>query len=193
MADTSTAPAEKLDFKTGTIHGNSGSLIIAGTINGRACDLTIDTGSDISIVRADVLSGENQEKIQPVEACLRTATGGREPLRGISQVELSIGSRKLPETLWVAGIHDQCILGLDFLHSHNCQVNLGDDCNEEEILLRRSEAMQEPSCFKVMLKEGVYLPPLSETVVSVKLMELESIRDGDPWSRQAQLSPMMTS
>ena len=118
-----------MDVKTGTIHGNSGSLIVAGTINGRA--LTIDTGSDISIVRADVLSGESQEKIQPVEGCLRTATGEREPLRGISQLELGIGSRRLPKTLWVAGIHDQCILGLDFLHSHSCQVNLRDgvlDC-----------------------------------------------------------------
>ena len=147
-----------MDFKTGTIHGNSGSLIVAGTINGRACDLTIDTGSDISIVRADVLSGESQEEIQPVEGCLRTATGEREPLHGISQLELGIGSRRLPKTLWVAGIHDQCILGLDFLHSHSFQVNLRDGMlivDEEEIPLRRSGATQEPSCLKVVLKEGV--------------------------------------
>ena len=41
--------------------------------------------------------------------------------------------------------------------------------DEEEIPLRRLGATQEPSCFKVVLKEGVYLPPLSETVVSVKV------------------------
>ena len=90
----------------------------------------------------------------------------------MGQLELGIGSRRLPKTLWVAGIHDQCILDLDVLHSHSCQVNLRDGVlivDEEEIPLRRSGATQEPSCFKVVLKEGVYLPPLSETVVSVKV------------------------
>ena len=85
--------------------------------------MTIDSGSDISIVREDLLSEETREQIQPVHGWLRTATGEREPLHGVSQLQVGIGSHELPETLWVAGIHDQCILGLDFLQSHICQVN----------------------------------------------------------------------
>ena len=114
--DTIVAPTQIFDFKTGSIYGNSGSLIITGTINGKPCDMTIDTGSDISIVREDVLSEDTWEQIQSAQEWLRTATGEREPLRGVSQLQLGIGSQELPETSWVAGIHDQCILlGLDFL------------------------------------------------------------------------------
>ena len=72
--------------------------------------------------------------------------------------------------MWVAGIHDQCILGLDFLQSHNCQVNLRDGVltvDGEETPLKRSTTTQEPTCFRVVLTEGVCLPPLSEIVVPV--------------------------
>ena len=130
-------------------------------------DVTIDTGSDISIVREDVLSEETRKQIQPVQGWLRTATGEREPLRGESQLQVGIGSRELPETLWVAGIH---VLGLDFLQSHNCQVNLKDGVlviDGEETPLRRSATDQEPRCCRVVLSEGVCLPPLSESVVPV--------------------------
>ena len=86
-------------------------------------------------------------------------------------MQLGIGSRELPETLWVAGIHDQCILGLDFLQSHNCQINLQDGIltvDGQETPLRRSTATQpEPNCCRVLLSEGVCLPPLSESVVPV--------------------------
>ena len=133
--------------------------------------MTIDTGSDILIVKEGVLSEETREQIQPVHGWLRTATGEREPLHGISQLQVGIGSCELPETLWVAGIHDQCILGLDFLQSHNCQVNLQDGVltiDGKETPLRRSTAVQpEPSCCRVVLSEGVCLPPLSESVVPV--------------------------
>ena len=132
--------------------------------------MTIDTGSDISIVREDVLSEEARKQIHPVQGWLRTATGEREPLCGESQLQVRIGSRELPETLWVAGIHDQCILGLDFLQSHNCQVNLKDGVlvvDGEETPLRRSATDQEPSCCRLVLSEGVCLPPLSESVVPV--------------------------
>ena len=36
--------------------------------------MAIDTGSDISIIRQDVLSTELQEQIEPVHGWLRTAT-----------------------------------------------------------------------------------------------------------------------
>lgn len=68
--------------------------------------MTIDTYSDIPIIRADVLNREIQEKIQPVDGWIRTATGKQEPFHGISQLAISIVCWKIPETLWVAGIHD---------------------------------------------------------------------------------------
>ena len=170
MADTIAAPTQILHFKTGSIYGNSGSLVITGTINGKPCDMMVDTGSDISIAREDVLSEDTREQIQPVQGWLRTATGEREPLRGVSQLQLGISSCELPATFWVAGIHDHCILGLDFLQSHNCLVNLPKGVltvdREETPLRRATPAQPEPNCHRVVLT-GVCLPPLSESVIQV--------------------------
>ena len=84
----------------------------------------MDTGSNISIVRPDILSGEDQNLIEPVNSCLRTVTGERAPIHGKGQLQLGIGSLLVPQELWVADIHDDCIRGLDFLQSNDCLVNL---------------------------------------------------------------------
>ena len=98
-------------------------------------------------------------------------TGEHAPIHGRGQLQLGIGSLVLPQELWVADIHDECILGLDFLQTHSCQVNLKDGSlivGEEENPLNKLKASKEPNCYKAVLTEGVCLPPLAETVVPVK-------------------------
>ena len=132
----------------------------------------MDTGSNISIVRPDILSGEDQNLIEPVNSCLRTVTGERAPIHGKGQLQLGIGSLLVPQELWVADIHDDCILGLDFLQSHDRLVNLKEGALTiagEEIPLKKQPAAIEATCCKVVLAEHVQLPPRSETVVPVKL------------------------
>ena len=100
--------------------------------------------------------------IEPVDSCLRTVTGEHAPIHGRGQLQLGIGSLVLPQELWVADIHDECILGLDFLQAHSCQVNLKDGSlviGEEEIPLRKLKASKEPNCYKAVLTEGVSTPP----------------------------------
>ena len=43
-------------YKTGSLNAGGNSLTVSGTINGRTCIITVDTGSNISIVRPDVLN-----------------------------------------------------------------------------------------------------------------------------------------
>ena len=132
----------------------------------------MDTGSNISIVRPDILGRVDQDLIEPVNSCLRTVTGERAPIHGKGQLQLGIGSLLVPQELWVADIHDDCILGLDFLQSHNCLVNLKDRAltiGGEEIPLRKQPATTEPTCCKVVLAERVQLPPRSEMVVPVMM------------------------
>ncbi len=132
----------------------------------------MDTGSNISIVRPDLLQGMSESLIQPVNSCLRTVTGEKAPIRGRCKLQLGLGTREITQEMWVADIHDQCILGLDFLQPHSCQVNLRDGAlliGEEEIPLKRSSATPEAACFKAVLLDGVSIPPLSEAVVPVKV------------------------
>ncbi|MDD9817374.1 MAG: RNase H-like domain-containing protein [Gammaproteobacteria bacterium] len=153
-----------------------------GTINGNSCEITVDTGSNISIVRPDLLSGVNPDLIQPVHSCIRTVTGERAPIHGKGQVELGIGPLVIPQELWVADIQDQCILGLDFLHPNECQVNLRDQLltiGKHEIPLKRSSSVStDQACLKAVLVQEVCLQPLSETVVSVKVDGAQSYTVG---------------
>ena len=53
-------------FKTGTLYGPD-KLAVPGKVEGRNCQITIDTGSNISIVRPDVLPEKKQSEIhQPM-------------------------------------------------------------------------------------------------------------------------------
>ena len=168
--------APKNVLKTGSIYSGGDSLTVSGTINGRACEITVDTGSNISIVRPHVLIGMNQNLIEPSSSCLRTVTGERAPINGKGWLQLGIGSMEVPQELWVADIHDQCILGLDFLQSHGCQVNLKDGAliiGEEKIPLKKPPAMHEATCSRAVLMKGVCLPPLSEAVVPVRMDRAE--------------------
>ena len=42
--------------KTGSINGPGDSLTVPGMISGAPCEITVDTGSNISIVRPDLLN-----------------------------------------------------------------------------------------------------------------------------------------
>ena len=80
-------------FKTGTLYGPD-NLAVPGKVEGRNCQITIDTGSNISIVRPDVLPEKKQSEIQPVNQCIRTVTGEKAPIRGKGNLRLRIGSKK---------------------------------------------------------------------------------------------------
>ena len=111
-------------YKTGSSFKSCDGLVADGSIEGIQCQITIDTGSNISIVRPDVLQDGTQ--IQPVSSCLRTVTGPTAPIRGRGELKLRIGGFETRHDMWVADVADQCILGLDFLESHGCQVDLGE-------------------------------------------------------------------
>ena len=67
-------------YKTGCISGSCKSLMASGSIEGSDCQITIDTGSNISIMRPDILQrSEGKKPIQPVDSCLWTMTGEKHP------------------------------------------------------------------------------------------------------------------
>ena len=90
QSSTTNTEAPKVMFKTGSIH--NAVWILAGSINSKACDITIDTGSYISIVSTDLLTEEDQICVQPVSSCLRTVTGKRAPIHEKGELQLKIGS-----------------------------------------------------------------------------------------------------
>ena len=158
LPEISQAPIENL--RAGTIFAGGNSLTVSDSVNGAACEITVDTASNISIVRLDILGGLDQDLIEPVNSCLRTATGEWAPIHGKGQLQLRIGSLLVSQELWVADIHDDCILGLNFLQSHNCLANLKDGSltiSREEIPPKKQPVTTEPTCYRVVLAERVHL------------------------------------
>ena len=182
---TPTVPlSEAIDvFKTGSIFSNSDSLLVAGTLDGVCVDMTVDTGSNISIVRPDVLPKASSNRVQPIPgSAIRTVTGEQAPIIGKVLLQVSIGSRMLPQEFWVADIQDCCILGLDYLRVNDCRVNLREQVliiGEEEVpLLKRSSKKpgERLQTYRAILESRVTLPPRSESVVPAKV---EGLKQGE--------------
>ncbi len=80
------------------------------------CLITVDTGSNVSIVKPDVLRKlENTVMLRPVESYLKTVTGATAPIKGKARLHIALGTFEVTHDFWVAGITDDCILGLDFM------------------------------------------------------------------------------
>ena len=111
-------------FKTGSVHCSPDGLIMPGKVDGRPCNITVDTGSNISIIRPDILTESTRESLEKSTQLLHNVTGETAPIHGRGQLPVSVGGQTLSHQMWVAAIADECILGLDFLGKHGCQVNL---------------------------------------------------------------------
>ena len=121
-SNSTQAPPVPSVYKTGSSFNSCDGLVVDGAIGGTQCRITIDTGSNISIVRPDIL--QEGAQVLPVSSYLRTVTGATAPIRGRGDVSLQIGGLQTANSMWVADIADQCILGLDFLESHGCRVEV---------------------------------------------------------------------
>ena len=170
----SSTPAENL--KTSVGHGAENPFSV-GSVDDYPCHHTIDTGSNISIIRPDVLSKQKQSLIQPVNQSIRTVTGEKVPIQGKGDLRIEIGSHGAVHPMWVADIQDECILGLDFLELHGCMVNFGDNVlhiSGKEIPVQKmaSCSLAPLKAYCAVLDTTVSLPPHSMSVA--KVAELQS-------------------
>ena len=159
------------------LHG-SDNLFVAGSVEEHPCRITIDTGSNISIIRPDVLSEQEQTHIQPVSQSIRTVTGEKAPIQGKGDLHVKIGSQEAVHPMWIADIQDECILGLDYLELHGCMVDLADSVlhiNGEEVPLQKTScSLVETKTYRAVLDSTVSLPPHSECVALAKVPGLQS-------------------
>ena len=93
-------------------------------VEGRWCKLVVDTGSNITIVRPDVIEASSA-RILPTKTVLRTVTGETAPVKGRGHLRIALGNCKTKHDVWVADIVEEGIIGLDYLMANNCQVDLG--------------------------------------------------------------------
>ena len=91
-------------------------------------------------------------------------------MHGKTTVKMRLGNYESDHVIWVADIVDQCIVGLDFLLQHNCQVDVGNallKVGPEEVPMRRGN-VSEIRCCRVVLQQEEIVPANSETLLSGK-------------------------
>ena len=146
------------------------SPVVEGEVDGVKCCITVDTGSNISIVRSDLVK---QDTAAFLENCwMKTVTGEKAPVLGKKMLQLAIGPLQVQHEMWVADITDECLLGTDFLEPHGCLVDFRDSkllIGTEEVPFRKSCSTFAPSCCRIILKECIDVPPRSEAVVMGKV------------------------
>ena len=90
-------------FKTGSVHHSPEGLVLMGSVDGKPCNVTVDTGSNISIV----LTEETRNSLQSSNQMLRTITGEMAPIRGCGELRMGVGGLVVPHEMWVAEITDE--------------------------------------------------------------------------------------
>ena len=79
-----------------------------------------------------------------------------------------MGGLTIPHKMWVTEITDECIMGLDFLGKHGCQVDLKENVltiGSEEVPLSKPARGAGLTCCRIIAKEAVVVAPHSEALV----------------------------
>ena len=149
------------------------SVQVAGSINGSEWPMIVDTGSNQTILRQDVL----EDKDIPVAAEeLSDVTGGRSRLWGPVNVEFEVGGLTSRHDVYVsASIAEPCILGLDYLRQNGCSMDLSKmtlNIRGRVIPMTAGKpSTAEFRAFRVSVRKSVTIPPQSETLVTCKPMK----------------------
>ena len=131
-----------------------------GTIDGKQCRLTIDTGVERTFVRADIVAANNAP-LASQRLC--GVTGHCVQLKGPVEVSIGVGSWEIVLLVYVADIGERCLLGLDYLTYCQACVDLG----RRKVRVRGTEVPLLPTdiCAEVMVAETVRVAPRTETIV----------------------------
>ncbi|GFS68353.1 retrovirus-related Pol polyprotein from transposon 412 [Trichonephila clavipes] len=105
-------------------------IFIMGHVNELPCNMIIDTGANVSIIRND-LAQKLKEKLiwTPPRVVLQTVTGEKIDIHGKLKVKIKFGDATYQHAVYVADIADPFILGLDFLKEHGFTL----DFNKNEL------------------------------------------------------------
>ena len=149
---------------------NADSIEVAGFINGKSQNFVVDSGSNCTLLRTDVL---NRTDLPVMKEGLCDVTGRRSALRGPIEVQLEIGGQVSKQEVYVADeIEEPCILGLDYMTANRCIL----DFDKRTMQVRDAlvpfvvgpSKGGAPRAFRVKVQEQLTLKPETETLVSCR-------------------------
>ena len=167
----------------------SQNICITGHINGKQVTLLIDTGANVSAIKAEVW-----QQIPPLTkhpplptpiAQIKAVNGQTIPVIGQVQVPFTIDDKTYPfDVLIIETIAYDVILGRDFLEQYNAKIDLQHRVLELQLDPVPFESMEtsaiqdreQPGTCSIHAKSSFILPPRSEVIVPGEL--------GHPWGQE---------
>ncbi|GFU71105.1 retrovirus-related Pol polyprotein from transposon 412 [Trichonephila clavipes] len=143
-------------------------IFIMGHVNELPCNIIIDTGANVSIIRND-LAQKLKEKLiwTPPRVVLQTVTGEKIDIHGKLKVKIKFGDTTYQHAVYVADIADPFILGLDFLKEHGFTLDFNKNelrSIHEEVTIFKIKHRTE-SIRQVTANENITIPPRTEIIV----------------------------
>ncbi|GFX73502.1 retrovirus-related Pol polyprotein from transposon 412 [Trichonephila clavipes] len=143
-------------------------IFIMGQVNELPCNMIIDTGANVSIIRND-LAQKLKEKLiwTPPRVVLQTVTGEKIDIHGKLKVKIRFGDTTYQHAVYVADIADPFILRLDFLKEHGFTLDFNKKelrSIHEEVTIFKIEHRTE-SIRQVTANENITIPPRTEIIV----------------------------
>ncbi|WAR06786.1 LOW QUALITY PROTEIN: hypothetical protein MAR_016744 [Mya arenaria] len=121
----------------------------------------IDTGFNITLLHKNIFDSWPESKKPLIK-----------PTSDILLVEVQTGKKKILYSLFLAYIANECIIGRDFMLSHNCDIILSRQVfrmNNEEFFCHTNELHVSPC--RIAVTEDIEIPPDSEMVITGRTLD----------------------
>ena len=147
-------------------------LYVKSRICKQPVDLIIDTGSSVTILASsafDDISPQDQPLVHEFPDKLFLADGSELPVRGLTEIPFHFGSSVIMHKTVIADIESEGLIGLDFIKSHNCEINYAKksfSINGRPISFTEKSGHY-MSC-RITAAQTITIPPQSEHIIQGK-------------------------
>ncbi|GFV35299.1 retrovirus-related Pol polyprotein from transposon 412 [Trichonephila clavipes] len=143
-------------------------IFIMGHVNELPCNMIIDTGANVSIIRNDLAQKIKRETyLDPAPRGATDRDGEKIDIHGKLKVKIQFGDTTYQHAVYVADIADPFILGLDFLKEHGFTLDFNKNelrSIHEEVTIFKIKHRTE-SIRQVTANENITIPPRTEIIV----------------------------
>ena len=158
-----------------TVNNIDEGLFVKGKIDEVPVSLLIDSGAAVTIIGPQVFERMHPSKkgmLRPTKWRVKAVNGESLPVRGQIELQLTTNNHKLPLTALLADIHEDGILGMDFLREAII------DCKERSLSLQdkhvplfTKENLDQRPHRRVYIQETIELQENSDAYVTATLEE----------------------
>lgn len=158
-----------------TVNNIDEGLFVKGKIDEVPVSLLIDSGAAVTIIGPQVFERMHPSKkgmLRPTKWRVKAVNGESLPVRGQIELQLTTNNHKLPLTALLADIHEDGILGMDFLREAII------DCKERSLSLQdkhvplfTKENLDQRPHRRVYIQETIELQENSDAYVTATLIE----------------------